>query len=285
MSTSLTALGCQLLYTDSVALEDIAAIERLVADAAIPLTLQAAPLTGKLNTRYKRQLSEESASPVLILEGSYELSWLSGELLVTPAWHKLQRRVVRAGRKYELLLQAAKINEHSRVVDGTAGFGHDSLILASTGAKVCMLEAAPIMALLLLAEQQRMRGQPNWQKLMARLQIRYGSMQQYADALARTADVDMVYLDPMFPEGSYQDRKNGKGAKVGKEMQALHRLALPPTIEEEKTLLAAATRLCQTDTRGGRVIVKRPSDAPVLADASPDEQWHNDALRFDGYFV
>ena len=281
--TQVATHACQLWYTETVTPEDIAAIERLVMDANIPLTLQAMPLIGKLNTRQKRLLSTERTCPVLILEGSYQLSWLSGELLVTPEWDKLQRRVVRAGRKSELLLQAAKINNHSCVLDATAGFGHDSLILASTGAQVQMLEAAPIMALLLLSEQQRMQTHPNWQKLMARLNIRHTTLQQYAQDT--DAHFDVVYLDPMFPEGSYQDRKNGKGAKVGKGMQALHRLAAPPNDAEEQTLFTFAKKLCQTNAKSGRVIVKRPSDAPLFAAQVPDEQWQNDALRFDGYFV
>jgi len=273
----------QLLYAEAVTKTDIAAIKALVEQANIPLTLEEKPIEGKLNQRQRRDISENSTCPVLVLEGSYHLSWLSGELLVTPAWDKLQRRVVRAGRKSELLLQAAKINAHSRVLDATAGFGHDSLILASTGAQVQMLEAAPIMALLLLSEQQRMQAYPNWQKLMTRLNICHTTLQQYAKHT--DAHFDVVYLDPMFPEGSYQDRKNGKGAKVGKGMQALHKLATPPSDAEEQALFTFAKQLCQTNAKSGRVIVKRPSDAPLFAAQLPDEQWQNDALRFDGYFV
>ena len=82
---------------------------------------------------------------------------------MAPEWDKLQRRIVSAGRKSELLLQASKITSDSHVIDATAGFGHDSLILASTGAQVTMLEQQPLIALLLLVEQQRMSALPNWQ--------------------------------------------------------------------------------------------------------------------------
>ena len=278
------AQNVQLLYTEAATADDVAAIEGLVSEAHIPLELVAMPMAGKLSLRQRREISEQSTCPVLVLEGSYQLSWLSGEMLVTPAWDKLQRRVVRAGRKSELLLQAAKINEHSRVLDATAGFGHDSLILASTGAQVQMLEAAPIMALLLLAEQQRMRQYPNWQKLMARLAICHTTLQDYASTTT-TPHFDVVYLDPMFPEDSYQDRKKGKGAKVNKGMQALHELVAPPSQREEQTLFTFAQQLCQTNTGSARVIIKRPSDAPLFADEASDESWRNDALRFDGYFV
>ncbi|MDN5561676.1 MAG: class I SAM-dependent methyltransferase, partial [Psychrobacter sp.] len=34
-----------------------------------------------------------------------------------------------------------------------------------------------------------------------------------------------------------------------------------------------------------RVVVKRPQFAPLLAHQQPSESWHNEAVRFDGYFV
>ena len=153
------------------------------------------------------------------------------------------------------------------------------------------------MALLLLAEQQRMSTLANWQKLMRRLQIintdalSYFESIDFADSSnGSTADsyqtIDVVYLDPMFPEDSYQDSKTGKGAKVGKHMQALHQLARPPTSEEESQLLQSAQAVVsQHAQRQGRVVVKRPQLAPLLANQQPSESWHNEAVRFDGYFV
>jgi 16S rRNA (guanine1516-N2)-methyltransferase len=89
----------------------------------------------------------------------------------------------------------------------------------------------------------------------------------------------------MFPEDSYQDSKTGKGAKVGKHMQALHQLARPPTSEEELQLLQSAQAIVSQGARQGRVVVKRPQLAPLLANQQPSESWHNEAVRFDGYFV
>ena len=162
-----------------------------------------------------------------------------------------------------------------------------------------MLEQQPLMALLLLVEQQRMSGLANWQKLMSRLHIINTDALGYfatlaADAINDTKEIDkklidVVYLDPMFPEDSYQDSKTGKGAKVGKHMQALHQLASPPTLEQEEQLLQSAQAVVRqkgqkTNTQG-RVVVKRPQFAPLLAHQQPSESWHNEAVRFDGYFV
>ena len=160
-----------------------------------------------------------------------------------------------------------------------------------------MLEHQPLIALLLLAEQQRMSTLPNWQKLMRRLQIINTDALSYFESIDFTDSsngltanshqtIDVVYLDPMFPEDSYQDSKTGKGAKVGKHMQALHQLASPPTSEEELQLLQSAQAVVsQNAQKQGRVVVKRPQFAPLLANQQPSESWSNEAVRFDGYFV
>ena len=289
-------INCQLFYVSEAQAGQVENLKMLIAEHALPIILDIELFPEKLNQKRRQQLSETSIQPILLLDEKNKLSWLSDGLSVAPEWDKLQRRVVSAGRKSELLLQAAKITSDSTVIDATAGFGHDSLILASTGAQVIMLEEQPLMALFLLAEQQRMSTLPNWQKLMSRLQIinvdalSYFESIDFADSSnGSTADsyqtIDVVYLDPMFPEDSYQDSKTGKGAKVGKHMQALHQLARPPTLEEESQLLQSAQAVVSQGAGQGRVVVKRPQLAPLLAHQQPSESWHNEAVRFDGYFV
>ena len=290
-----TFMHCQLLYVSESQQAQVERIQALIAVHQLSIILDIELFTDKLNQKRRQQLSQTSTQPILLLDEKNKLSWLSDGLSVAPEWDKLQRRVVSAGRKSELLLQAAKVTSDSIVIDATAGFGHDSLILASTGAQVIMLEQQPLMALLLLVEQQRMSGLANWQKLMSRLQIINNDALSYFDSLnnVSAADqsklIDVVYLDPMFPENSYQDSKTGKGAKVGKHMQALHQLALPPTADEELQLLQSAQAVVRQNGRNtqvqGRVVVKRPQFAPLLAHQPASESWHNEAVRFDGYFV
>lgn len=240
----------------------------------------------------KQQLAIDLKTPQLWLDKANKLTWLTPQGDVTPSWDKLQKRVVTAGRKSELVLQAAKITSSSHVLDATAGFGHDALILASSGACVTLLEKLPIMALLLIAEQFRMSHEKNWQKLLARLQI-YGMdlqnfyQSQHQQNANNKADFDVVYLDPMFPEDSYLDSKSGRGAQVNKRMQALHHIAQIPTLAEESELLAKAKGLLAISNadKTRRVIVKRPKQAPFLAQVTPDDSWQNDAVRFDAYFV
>ena len=285
-------MSCQLLYVSETQASQVESLQALIAEHKLPIILNTELVTEKLNQKRRQQLSQIATQPILLLDEKDKLSWLSDGLSVAPEWDKLQRRVVSAGRKSELLLQAAKLTADSQVIDATAGFGHDSLILASTGAQVTMLEQQPLMALLLLVEQLRMSTLPNWQKLMSRLQIintdaltYFAKFNNYLGADNEQA-IDVIYLDPMFPEDSYQDSKTGKGAKVGKHMQALHQLAHPPTLDEEQQLLQSAQAVVsQNGQKQGRVIVKRPQFAPLLADQQPSESWNNEAVRFDGYFV
>ena len=289
-------MHCQLYYVSESQHSQVADIQALIVAHQLPIILHLELFTDKLSQKRRQQLSQTATQPILLLDEKNKISWLSDGLSVAPEWDKLQRRVVSAGRKSELLLQAVKITSDSQVIDATAGFGHDSLILASTGAQVIMIEQQPLMALLLLVEQQRMSGLANWQKLMSRLHIINTDALGYfatlaADAIndAKEIDkklIDVVYLDPMFPEDSYQDSKTGKGAKVGKHMQALHQLASPPTLEQEEQLLQSAQAVIRQNAQtSGRVVVKRPQFAPLLAHQQPSESWHNEAVRFDGYFV
>ena len=290
MGISLPDKTIKLLYVDHSQLTAVERLQTLIADNQLPITLDVERIEGKIKQRLAA-LNAEGEQAALLLDNKNKLSLLKDGLSVAPEWDKLQRRVVSAGRKSELILKAAKISADSQVIDATAGFGHDSLILASTGAQVTMLEQQPLMALLLFSEQQRMSAQPNWQKLMARLTIINTDALSYFARLQKNRTdqavaVDVVYLDPMFPEDSYQDSKTGKGAKVGKQMQALHHLAHPPTLDEEMALLNKAQAVVADNQEGrGRVIVKRPQQAPFLSQQNPDESWHNAAVRFDGYFV
>lgn len=246
-------------------------LERINQEKALGLQLQ---------WRTSEQLSQKSllhfaaTEPVFvaILKNVPTLVYYDGSALIklSPNWQSLAGRIVRAGRKSELLLQACKITQEMKVVDATAGFGHDGLILASTGARATLIEQNPIMALLLFYEHQSMKAHKNWQKLLGRVHIIFGSALEWLPRLSR---VDLVYLDPMFPQNSHQ-------AKVGKRMQILHHLLCPPSLNQERALLDAAK--LSVDERA-KVVVKRPVGAEYLARRQPVQSYANAALRFDVY--
>lgn len=217
-------------------------------------------------------MDNPNAPIIAITKNSPVIVWTSGDGIMksSPNWAALTKRIVSAGRKSELILQACKLNDTMTVIDGTAGFGHDGLILASTGVQLHMVERQPLMALLLFYEYQLMNNHKNWQKLLSRIHIHYD------DFLADDIDLpkaDLVYLDPMFPADSYT-------AKVGKNMQILHELASIPSADDERQLLEQAMRQVAD---GGRVVVKRPISAPYLAAIKPVQSVANDAIRFDRY--
>ncbi len=246
---------------------DFAQLTALVTAHKLPLDLQWHAPLDKKSLVYKLQCTP-SCQALMLNDTTLSLvSCFDNFIKVTPAWQKLQRRVVSAGRKSELLLQAIKPDNACQVLDGTAGFGYDSLLLASTGAKVVALERDPILALLLLYEYQMMARLVNWQGLLSRLTIIYGDFLRYE------MSADVIYLDPMFPKASYD-------AKVSKTMQALHQFVAPPNNVEEETLLAHADKL---RTPNGKVVIKRPINAPFLANIPPVISVANNTVRFDRY--
>lgn len=240
--------------------------------AALGVVAQLVMVNEKIGQKWLKRAEAGS----LLLDDKGQLSLLahtdSGAVKVSPNWLAEQQRVVKAGKKSELLLKAAKPQAGMHIIDATAGFGHDSLILASSGASVTLIEAEPVMYVLLQHELAQMAQQPNWQKLVSRLSLQFGDAAQVLPTLPKA---DRVYLDPMFPQDSYK-------AAVGKTMQALHLIAKPPTLEQEVTLLTRAKQQLLPD---GKVIVKRPLRAPYLALMTPDDSVSNDLVRFDSYFA
>lgn len=102
---------------------------------------------------------------------------------------------------------------------------------------------------------------------MARINIQYGDSNTVLNSIEK---VDLIYLDPMFPNDSY------KGA-VNKNMQILHQFINPPAFDDEMNLFNSAMNQCQT------LIIKRPISAPHFANMFPTQSMNNDVIRFDKY--
>lgn len=208
----------------------------------------------------------------LLFDEIGKLSLTINGMTVSPNWQAQRNRVIKAGKKTELLLKASKLQMGMQVIDTTAGFGHDSLVLASTGANVNMIEQNPIMFILLQQEINRLKNHFHWHKLISRLTLHFGHSQQL---LSHLPLADVIYLDPMFPHDSQ------KTAQVTKTMQILQLLEQPPNLIDSEILLTNAIKQLK-DT--GRVLVKRPKLAPPFANRNTDETWIGDTIRFDGYF-
>lgn len=160
-----------------------------------------------------------------------------------------------------------------RVLDATAGLGRDSFVLADLGCEVTLCEREPVIAAMLeRAIVSATEGGDTW---LARVAARMRLFPADARSLAedRLADVEVIYLDPMFPG-------RVKAAAVKKEM-ALLQLLLgsrgDPAAEADDLLRWALSR----DV--ARVVVKRPLRAPPLGGQRPSHQLAGKAVRFDVY--
>ncbi|MGS0674060.1 class I SAM-dependent methyltransferase [Shewanella sp. 30m-9] len=158
------------------------------------------------------------------------------------------------------------------VVDGTAGLGRDAFVLASLGCKVLMVERHPIVAALLEDGLRRAYEDAeigNWMR--ERMSLFHGSsIDSLADAAgASNIEVDVVYLDPMYPHRE-------KSALVKKEMRVFQSLVGADL--DADGLLAPAMSLATK-----RVVVKRPDYADDLDGVKPSMVIATKKNRFDVY--
>ena len=141
------------------------------------------------------------------------------------------------------------------VLDAMAGWGVDGLVLAGRGCPVTLVERLPALSAL-QADLARRCGLP------AELVCGDGF------EVLRTAEPDVVYLDPMFPERS-------KTSLPGKRMQWLAELAECDPRPLEDWLALACSRARQ------RVVLKRRRRDPAVA--SPDWRIDGRTVRYDVY--
>ncbi|MDP3558950.1 MAG: class I SAM-dependent methyltransferase [Legionellaceae bacterium] len=166
---------------------------------------------------------------------------------------------VQAGKK-QGLVRACQPHVGQTILDLTAGWGQESTILASLGAKVTMLERHPYLAILL--EDALRRADKSWS-----LTLIQAEAADYLQQLSGEDYPEVIYMDPMHPA-----RK--KSALVKKPMQILQGF-IPPNDDVETLIRLARSRVKQ------RVVVKWPSsEAPIIPyDYTIEEK----TVRFDVY--
>jgi 16S rRNA (guanine1516-N2)-methyltransferase len=188
----------------------------------------------------------------------------------------------RRGGQNELLGRAVgwRARRSPRVLDATAGYGHDAFTLADLGCEVVMCERNPVLATLL--ERALLRARDSADDWLRDVAIRLRLLAGDARDLPRTQLdlIDVICLDPMFP----QQRR----ALPSKEMQVLAALlAAEPAPGEESPGEADDAQLLAwaCDQAVDRVVVKRPRRAPPLAGRSPSHTVTGRAVRFDVYVL
>jgi len=198
------------------------------------------------------------AAPHLEGYGAFALDWSSADV---------QRRI--AGGRKQLLAKAIGLHKKPtlKVFDATAGLGRDGYTLAALGASVTLAERNPVLAALLRDAHRRALGLNLLRDAAGRMQL--VEQDNTTDLGSAAAGTDVIYLDPMYPD-------DGKRALPSKEMQILRDLTGGDP--DGDALLKAALA-----TRTSRVVVKRPSKAPWLADAKPNLSMEGTQARFDIY--
>lgn len=171
----------------------------------------------------------------------------------------------------EVLFKAARFKDKESnamtVVDGTAGLGEDSFLLAASGYNVTLIERNPIVSLLLSDALRRGLKDEKTAPVCARMKLIEGDSEKILPELAFSPDI--VLLDPMFPE-------RRKSSLVKKKLQLIQRLEHPCT--DEKALLEAAKR-----AKPKKIVVKRPSKGDYLAHEKPTYSVGQGGIRYDCY--
>lgn len=177
-------------------------------------------------------------------------------------------RLKQSNLEHEMLVKAARIKGHTgelTIIDATAGFGEDSILLAGAGFNVIMYEYDSVIALLLEDAMKRAEDIPELRDAIGRMHLIKSSSIEAMKNLDYKPDV--VYLDPMFPERS-------KSALIKKKFQLLQCLECPCTDEEE--LLDAAFAAGPK-----KIVIKRPLKGEILAGKKPSYSLSGKAIRYD----
>jgi 16S rRNA (guanine1516-N2)-methyltransferase len=198
----------------------------------------------------------------------------------------LQYRYLHGGGVRQTLARAVgiKAGYRPKVLDATAGFGVDAIIIARLGCEVLMLERSPIIHALLADGLKRARSNPEFKKI--KLSLKKADALVYLDKLGKKLNKpikpafattlandlpDVIYLDPMYPE-----RRKSALNKI--EMRVL-REVVGEDLDADK-LFEQALQCAQK-----RVVVKRPRLGVSLGLLKPDLKFVGKSGRFDVYLV
>ncbi|WP_370979362.1 class I SAM-dependent methyltransferase [Agaribacterium sp. ZY112] len=221
-------------------------------------------------------LNEEPSDQTVLELNETELSltWLEGKkrlnLMLDFVGGAAAHRRLYGGGKSQAIAKACGISAAYKpsILDATAGQGGDAFVLASLGAQVLMLERTAVAYALLenALERAAAAGDEELAPVIERMSLLRESALDY---LPKAEAVDIVYLDPMFPE-----RK--KSAQVKKNMRVFHSVIGADSDADD--LLVPALAVARY-----RVVVKRPKGAPFLADTKPTYQLDGKSTRYDIY--
>ncbi len=174
-------------------------------------------------------------------------------------------RLTRVSRK--CLFGRAIGNKVTTILDGTAGLGSDTLLLARMGYQVTAMERLPVFAALISDGVERINAAGTSLSIECYF-ADTRSVSKYFDER-----FDVVYLDPMFPEG----RKSS--VKVARPLTVLREFCKDDDSDTEE-LVATAFRWARK-----RVVVKRPNFAEPLIPERLSMSMRGNLVRYDIYLT
>ena len=169
---------------------------------------------------------------------------------------------------HEMLVRAAKTADMGlKGIDATAGMGEDAFLLAAYGYEMTLYEQNPVVAVLLKDALRRAKKNPKLKDVVGRMELVEGNSVEHLKN--RVDNVDLIYLDPMFPGRQ-------KSGLINKKLQLIQKLE-PPCSDEVELFEAAI------GANPAKIIVKRPLKSPFLAGKSPTYELKGKAIRYDCY--
>ncbi len=209
-----------------------------------------------------------SSIGLALVQNEQGLSLTDGELSIMADFRDMLPRLRQSNLQNEMLVKAARIKGEAmpqKLIDATAGFGEDSLILAAAGFQVELYEFDEVIAALLADALERATQIPELKEIVSRMTLRC------EDSIVAMKNLsyhpDIVLLDPMFPARS-------KSALIKKKFQLLQKLESPCSSEQELLYAAKAAE-------PRRIVVKRPLKGPFLAEIKPSYSLTGKAIRYD----
>lgn len=190
---------------------------------------------------------------------------------LSPSW--ASRLKTPPGRQHIFRRAIGAKQTSLRVLDATAGFAQDSLVMLTMGFTVTALERDPVVFTVVNEALARARKESEpLSNLLGRFQLVHVEAEDYLRQFRPEDRPDVIYLDPMF-------EKPKKSAKSPKEMQILQDLCAPGNNE---SLFASALKVAVQ-----RVVVKKPLKAAdwEYENRGPSHSFKGQSIRYDIYGV
>ncbi len=232
-----------------------------------------------MNSNLSQETSQSLSLPLVFIEdkGQQKLaiqppdSGGGGAVFIDFSSGKKAHRRIFGGGKNQPLAKAIGFTSKNipSVLDATAGMGADSFVLACLGCKVTLIERSQQIAELLKDALNRASRDDNIKHIITNMTLINIDATTYL--LQQKPNIDVVYLDPMYPE----KKKKAAPKKAMKMLQTL----VGADADSDK-LLAAALKVAKK-----RVVVKRPKGAAYINDQKPHASISSPNTRYDIYSI